>query len=265
MTKPATPTIKDYKTKMQNRITWILAGCVSVFLAVYLPRDLQELFVRMFGEAKGTIGGIEITNISGFITALCGVPLSFVLRWVIFAQDHLATGKSKAGDFFRYYYVTSMIKALHQDIHQTQALKMWFDAFNKWQKPNAREEDQDMFRRVSQRSYSLRLIWYLQRVTVYFIIGSLVMMSAECLFFRRETFVLYMPVKVGILLLAAFLCWWLHGSNTFKKVDEAGYFNKYEATGVKCAPEVRPVGDGFIVRSAGQHVPPATAARTRPG
>lgn len=232
MTKPATPTIKQIKMKMQSRITLILAGCVSVFLLVYLPREVQDKFARMFGEAKGTIQGIEITNIAGFITGLCGVPLSFVVRWIIFAQDHLATGTSKSSQFFRYYYVTSMLMALHPNIDRTQASKLWFeDTFNKWQKPNAKEQELDMFRRVSERTYSLRLIWYLQRVTVYFIIGSLAMMSAECLFFKRDSFVEYLPVKGVVFVLAAFLCWWLHGSNKIKLVNQSGYFNKYEATG----------------------------------
>ena len=34
---------------------------------------------------------------------------------------------------------------------------------------------------------------------------------------------------------------------------------------LKCAPRVRPIGDGFIVRSAGRPSPPATGTRTRSG
>lgn len=210
----------DYKSRMQWKVTAMLAVALISFMVFFIPTGVQSKLVKQFGEVQKYSAGIM---------ALTGAPLVFFVRWVIFAQDHLATGNGRASRFFRHYYPSCTFITKH-GVDGNVARKLWFEFYNKWQKPN--HKHYDLFRRNSERTYSMRMIWYLKRILLAYLLLALVAMSLDCWLFERQEFVSLLPVKVVLLFGAAVMFVSIQFSNTITEHPASpDYFDRYTATG----------------------------------
>src|SRR3954468_11842999 len=81
------------KARMKRRVVWVLATLTVFFGVLYLPDEITQVFGQRF-------------ELTGKILAKLGVTLPFTLLagWFLFGQDHLATGRGRASQFFRHYY-----------------------------------------------------------------------------------------------------------------------------------------------------------------
>ncbi len=112
---------QPYKSAMQWQVTTVLMTSVVLFVILYIP---SEVLVPITGSLSHT--GELVTRLG------IAAPAAWMLRWVLFAQDHLATGSSSASQFFRHYYVSLYTRSKY-DLSKGEADMRWFEYFNDWE------------------------------------------------------------------------------------------------------------------------------------
>jgi hypothetical protein len=228
LAKPTTPasevakarkergTGSGYKRRMQRRVVSVLWFLVVLFVIVYVPPALIEPVVARLSTNRWVLALARL---------LLAVPLVPLLGWILFAQDHLPYGTSKASHFFRQYYVTVYARKKFS-LDKSQATTLWFDYFNKWE-----AEDHplhDYYRVNFERTYAVRMIYYLKRILVVFVIlgcGS-AFVASLALQAERD----WLPLRIAIVVVAAFFLAWLQQANRATRCSDAT--EAWEATGV---------------------------------
>jgi len=202
------------KRQWERRVTSVLVALIALFVVFFVPQEIAKPITD------------RLTGWQNLVVKLgASVPIMLVLPWIIFAQDHLATGRSKASKFFRDHYPSTFATAKY-GLPREQADKEWFDYFNKWEA--AGHPDRGNYEITFQRSYSLRLIYYLKRVLLSFILLALVATTLSWLLNTSDAHEL-LAARLSIVVLAVLILGWLHSSNRFWAIrDRAG---QYDATG----------------------------------
>jgi hypothetical protein len=141
-----------------------------------------------------------------------------LVPWIIFAQDQLATGASKASQFFRYHY-PSTLAVNKYSLTRQEANRAWFEYFNAWEDPKHRWHSD--YKNTFERGYSLRLIYSLNRLLFWFVVAAGAATTLTALLLDEPRSVL--ASKIVLILAVGLLWWWLHTSNTFTKLDSGDY------------------------------------------
>ncbi len=202
------------KRQWERRVTSVLVALVALFVVFFVPQEIAEPITNRF------------TGWQNLVVKLgASVPIMLVLPWIIFAQDHLATGRSKASKFFRDHYPSTFAVAKY-GFTREQADKEWFDYFNKWE--TSGHPDRGNYESTFQRSYSLRLIYYLKRLLLTFVLLALIATALSWLLKTSDAHPL-LAARLAIIVLALLILGWLHFSNRFWVVPAVP--GEYEATG----------------------------------
>ena len=208
-----------FKRRMQWKVTGVIAGSTLFFVLLYVPEEV----LGPLAEKLTLLNQVLIK--SGFT-----VPVIYLFHWILFAQDHLATGNSLASIFFRHYYVSNYAVA-ERGLKQDDANKQWFDYFNKWEdegNPNHR-----YYLSNFGRTYDCRLVFYLKRVLVVFIIAASLSTWLTLWLFNSQDSHRLLPARISIIILYALLLGSLHLSNRAPKNPLPGsYDDRYLPTGV---------------------------------
>jgi hypothetical protein len=213
----STPSAHKYKQRMKWKVTSLLGFLVILFAILYVPPDM----FRFVSDSLSTAGSLALRV--GF-----SVPLVFFAQWIIFAQDHLANGDSKASRFFRECYA-SKYATEHYGIPADRARTLWFDYFNSWS-----QEDHPLhgyYRSSFERSYSLRLIFYLKRVLWFFFAIAMGFTGVATWRADWTSDAGMLGARLGVALLAGVVALSLTVSNrAIPNADEAGD-QRWHATG----------------------------------
>ena len=209
----------NFRRRMQWKVTSVLAACVVLFAILYVPIDILGPLADRFGEVgKAMIrGGLSL-------------PVAVLLRWILFAQDHLANGKSRAAKFFRYHYPSSYAMHVH-GLGETQAMHAWFRLYNSWHQRD--HEYNHLYALNTHRTYSLRLIYYLKRVLLVFFVLGLLSIVWQLFSPISEGIVTPMAAQIAVLVMVGALTLWIHLSNSFELTEgeNLSYYDRYSATG----------------------------------
>lgn len=158
----ATAEIKKFidkvKLKLQIYITTFLLLIIFGYLVSFIPIDKLGI------SEKDNIGELL------FKLATSGA-LSLLLRKPLFGTDSLVAGKSKESEFFRSLYPSIVIREKY-GVDPGSADKLWFDYFNTWSKEGSNHYSH--WRTVFERTYMCRLIYYLSKLLMLFIILSII-------------------------------------------------------------------------------------------
>ena len=208
-----------YKRNMQVWVSSALSACILFFALLYLPDEiLNPLFekIKLVNELLIKVG--------------LAVPFALIFPWILFAQDHLATGNSRASRFFRHYYPSTYaveVKGLQRD----KADKLWFDYFNKLEAEN--HPSNEYYRRNFERTYACRLIYYLKRILSVFIVLALFSTFLITWIFNTTDSSKLLPARIGILIVSAIVLASLHLSNRIQEnAASHPYQDRYSPTGV---------------------------------
>lgn len=204
----ATAEIKKFidkiKSKLQFFITTFLLLIILGYLVSFIPLDKLGI------PEKGNI--LELL----YKLATSSV-LSLLLRKPLFGTDPLASGKSKESEFFRSFYPSILIQEKY-GVVKGSADKLWFDYFNTWSK-----EDSNYYshwRTVFERTYMCRLIFYLSRLQMIFLILSvstlIVMLAAN---YYVKHFFSITPLSIGYIVVVIFIYLLLKISNKIPRKD----------------------------------------------
>jgi hypothetical protein len=208
-----------YQRKMQLWVSSALSACILFFALLYLPDEiLNPLFekIKMVNELLIKVG--------------LAVPFVLIFPWILFAQDHLATGNSHASGFFRHYYPSTYameVKGLQRD----KADKLWFDYFNQWEAEN--HPNNEYYRRNFERTYACRLIFYLKRILSVFIVLALFSTFLITWIFDTTDSSKLLPARIGILIISVIVLASLYWSNRIRENKTSqSYQDRYSPTGV---------------------------------
>ncbi|HEY2990298.1 MAG TPA: hypothetical protein VGL11_21465 [Candidatus Binatia bacterium] len=207
-----------YKRKMQLWVSAALAACILFFALLYLP---DEVLSPIFEKIK-TVNELLVK------TGLA-VPFVVIFPWILFSQDHLATGNSRASVFFRHYYPSSYaveVKGLPRD----KANSLWFDYFNLWE--NDKHPHNEYYRRNFERTYGCRLIFYLKRILGVFIVLAVLTTVLTTWVFETKDSARLLPARIGVLIVSIIVLASLQWSNRIGKQKRArSYEDSYLPTG----------------------------------
>ena len=213
-----TPTKQTLKKKMKWKVFAVLAFVCALFVVVYVPEELLTPLTTSFHlasiyVAKAGIAGVNI----------------LLLRWILFAQDHLATGNSRSSQFFRHYYPSNYAVTVYR-LTRADADKQWFEFFNQWEDPQHPQHLQ--YEYSLERSYGCRVIYYLQRILFFFVLLAIVG-TILCLLLGTVDARSSLPVRLVVAVGAFSVAVWLEASNkiTEKKTAGGTYDDRYDATG----------------------------------
>jgi hypothetical protein len=208
------------KRKMQRRVTYVLAATVLIFAIVYVPGEVTDPLAVSLATWQQVLARSGIS-----------LPVLALLGWLIFSQDHLATGGSRASRFFRHYYPSQYAQEKY-GLSKERANRLWFDYFNGW----ATSEDQRLredYARSFQRTYSVRLIFYLKRILFGFVILAAIATPVFTWLIPTDGAQKLLPGRIAIILAAMLLLVWLHMSSRFsERSGTQSYGERYQATGV---------------------------------
>lgn len=208
-----------YKRKMQWRVTWALSACTLFFALLYLPDEILTPLsakIKMVNEVMIKLG--------------LTIPVVFIFQWILFAQDHLATGNSFASRFFRHYYPSTYATET-KNLQRDKADKLWFDYFNKWENEN--HPDNEYYRRNFERTYACRLIFYLKRILSVFIVLAILSTLLLTWVFPTQGSSQLLPVRIAVLIGSVILLVSLHWSNKIRENKTSqSYQDRYLPTGV---------------------------------
>jgi hypothetical protein len=208
----------QYHKRMQWRVTSVLIVVAALFFLLYVP----EIVLHPLTTRIGMLG-------SFLIRAGISLPLAYAGRLLIFSQDHLPTGRSKASYFFRYYYASSYAVVMY-DIPSRKAMQMWFDYFNAWADPT--HPNHDYMSRTFERTYSLRLIFYLKRVLTLFLMAAIIATALDqYVLHSNDSATLVAPRIFGLVVVACFLAILYHDNRAWLTAHPGSYCDKYDASG----------------------------------
>jgi hypothetical protein len=215
----------EIKNAMKRRVTSVLVAIVLLFVLIFVPSEIVDPVANGLKDWQRLLAKLGVS-----------IPLMVVIPWIIFAQDHLATGKSKASQFFKHHFQSTLAMKKYGQT-QADANRLWFDYFNKWEDP--KHVHHGNYKATFDRSYALRLIYYLKRLLFLFVVAacaSTIMMTVLLPDTRPA-----LPARITIIVVVALVWSWLHLSNTFKKLpsgdyEAAGAYFKYqEICGITCS------------------------------
>jgi len=212
----ATAEIKKFidkvKSKLQFFITTFLLLIILGYLVSFIPLD--------------KLGIPEKGNIWELLYKLAtSVVLSLLLRKPLFGTDPLASGKSKECEFFRSFYPSILIQEKY-GVVRGSADKLWFDYFNTWSKEDSnyyshwRTVYYSHWRTVFERTYMCRLIFYLSRLQMIFLIlsiSTLIVMLAVNYYVKH--FFSITPFSIGYIVVVIFIYLLLKISNKIPRKD----------------------------------------------
>lgn len=204
---------------MQWKVTVVVTGLTLFFVLLYVPEEV----LGPLAEKLTLLNQLLIKT--GFT-----VPVIYLFHWILFAQDHLATGNSRASTFFRHYYVSNYA-VVERGLKQDEANKQWFDYFNKWE--DEENPNHSYYLRNFGRTYDCRLIFYLKRVLIMFIIVASLTTWLTLLIFDSQDNRRFLPARIGVILFFAVVLGSLYLSNRIRKNPASGsYEDRYLPTGV---------------------------------
>lgn len=215
----------EIKNAMKRRVTSVLVAIILFFVLIFVPSEIVDPI------ARGLEGWQRLLAKLG-----ASIPLMVVIPWIIFAQDHLATGNSKASQFFKHHFQSTLAMKKYGQT-QADANRLWFDYFNKWEDP--KHEHHGNYKATFDRSYALRLIYYLKRLLFLFVVAACASTIAMTLLLPNTRSAL--PARITIIVVVALVWSWLHLSNTFKKLPSGdyeatgAYFKYQEICGITCS------------------------------
>jgi len=194
---PSTPTLRTrrpgrYKRQLQTRIAGILSGLFLAWALAFVPEQLFARLTTLYGAWTGYLsrGGVAIS-------------MMFFAKWIIFAQDSLATGNSKWSAFFRSFFSDQKIQNKY-DCTRAEASALWFRYFNKWE--DGPHEYQSYHRYTFSRTYACRLIYHLRQWLLYFTVLGIVTLIANWLFIEDfNNWIICVLALLAALALWAFL------------------------------------------------------------
>jgi hypothetical protein len=208
-----------YKRNMQVWVSAVLSACILFFALLYVP---DEILTPLFEILK--------TVNEWLIRAGLAVPFVVIFPWVLFAQDHLATGNSRASRFFRHYYASTYaveVKRLPRD----KADKLWFDYFNQWEADS--HPNNEYYRRNFERTYACRLIFYLKRILGAFIVLAFFSTFLTTWVLKTTGSSKLLPARIFILGISIVGLASLHFSNRIRENNASrSYQDRYSPTGV---------------------------------
>jgi len=89
-TKKSPPRLQgEIKQRMKRQVTAVLVCTVAVFVVFFIPSTITEPIADGLKEWHKLL-----------IKLGASIPVMILVPWIIFAQDQLATGASKASQFF---------------------------------------------------------------------------------------------------------------------------------------------------------------------
>lgn len=210
-----------FKQKMKGQVTAVLFFYILLFVALYVPDTLLAPLMERLN-----VGWNFFVKFAGSFAS--SIPITFVLQWIIFSQDNLATGSSKTSRFFRYCYPSTFAKDIY-GLEQGKADQSWFDYFNKWQ--DEKHADHSYLVDCFKRSYSCRLIYYLVKLSFVFTCGAAVLMLIS-LATDPADFQKYLLPRITGLVIVVLLFIWLTLNNRIRENLKAPRQDRYEVTGV---------------------------------
>lgn len=211
--------LKCYKSRMQWKVTAFLAFICALSLAILTPSQMvKTLFVEYSDVSK---------YLFPFFNFGIGGVIGFLLSWLLFAVDSLATGKLVDSRFFRHYYCTSLAVQKYPEIENRQLVTYWFELFNSWGKPS--NPQHSLYKRTFERTYSLRLIYYLKYGLLYLAFLCSLFLLATSFVFDHNIVVLVVRVAYILVLFALYLLVGLY--NKLTETESTKYFEKYDCTG----------------------------------
>jgi hypothetical protein len=201
----------EIKQQMKRKVTAVLISTVALFVVFFVPSAITTPVAKGLNEWHKLLIKFGIA-----------VPVMVFVPWIIFAQDQLATGASKASQFFRHHY-PSALAVKKYSMSRQEADRVWFEYFNAWEDPKHRWHND--YKNTFERGYSLRLIYYLNRLLLLFVIAASVATTLSAWLLDEPRSVL--APKIVLIAIAGLLWWWVHASNTFTKLASG----EYSATG----------------------------------
>ena len=210
-----------FKQKMKRQVTSVLFVYILFFVALYVPdKALAPLIERL------NVGWNFFVKFAGSLAG--SIPITFVLQWIIFSQDSLATGSSKESRFFRHCYPSSFARDVY-GLKQAEADQNWFDYFNKWQ--DEKHVDHSYLVDCFKRSYSCRLIYYLVKLSFLFACGAAALMLISFAI-DPEDFQKYLFSRMAGLIIVVLSFGWLTLNNRIREDLQAPREDSYKVTGV---------------------------------
>ena len=209
---------KSYKSKMQGKVFLALLLLCGVFTFFFVPDEVTvPLRAKLSAIGTGLIS-----------TAIASSGIYFYLQWVVFAQDHLANGRSISSMFFRHYYPSSFARQKY-GISIQRANRIWFDYYNAWQRED--HPRHACYRTNANRTYSLRLIYYLKYLLLYFsIVAGAVTLGNKHLLHEAAFGAMLAPRLAFILIALAIAVIIIRSNNCTARAD-ANFYERYAATG----------------------------------
>lgn len=207
-----------YKQKMKLWVISALAACTLFFAVLYIPDEvLKPLSARIetVGELMVKFG--------------LGVSFAIILSFILFAQDHLATGNSRASVFFRHYYPSTYAVEVKR-LKRAEADRLWFDYFNQWESEH--HKNNEYCRRNFERTYACRLIFYLKRIFGAFIVLALLSTLLQAWVFPTEQSSQLLVPRLFVLIVSIVIWISLLWSNRIGKYKASRpYEERYSPTG----------------------------------
>jgi hypothetical protein len=212
---------RSFKHRMKRRVTAVVFLFVLFFVGLYVPDIVLGALVESLN-----IGWRSFVR---FAAPMAGsISMTFVLQWIIFSQDSLATGSSKKSRFFRACYPSTYARNKY-GLMQGEADRSWFDYFNQWQ--NDEHPNHSYHIDCFKRSYSCRLIYYLSKLSIAFTCGAIALMVFTFLIDPTD-FWKHLLVRLTFLIAVAILFSVLAYANRISEGQTPQGERNYQVTGV---------------------------------
>jgi hypothetical protein len=207
-----------FKARCKRRVVAVLAALTVFFGVLYLPDEVTRVFGQRFEMAGAVLAKLGVMML----------PFALVASWFLFGQDHLATGRGKASQFFRHYY-PSTFAVMHCKKSKAEADNLWFTYFNRLENPN--HPLHTYYETSFDRTYTCRLFYYLVRILTWYLAAAAVSVILVTWVFPTQDADKMLAPRIIAWVVFALLTVSIALSNRIKKVPGTSYYDAYDPTG----------------------------------